>query len=35
VAKEVKEMGQFEFPPKMEGNNMVMILLPKTAKDLA
>jgi len=33
VAKEVKDLGQFEFPPKMEGNNMVMILLPKTGKE--
>jgi translation initiation factor IF-3 len=33
VAQEIKENGQFESPPKMEGHNMTMILLPKAAKE--
>jgi translation initiation factor IF-3 len=33
VAQELQEIGQFEYPPKMEGHNMIMILLPKSAKE--
>ena len=33
VAQEVQEIGQFEYPPKMEGHNMIMILLPKSTKE--
>lgn len=33
VVQEVREIGQFEQPPRMEGNHMIMILLPKMAKE--
>lgn len=33
IQQKLQEVGQPEYPPKMEGNNMAMILIPKSAKE--
>jgi len=32
IQKQLEEVGQPEYPPKMEGRNMIMIMAPKSAK---